>query len=90
MQWDEIRVGHTWAEVTPVEISFAEFERLNDGRFQFAYTSSTGRNGSIYASTNLINWISIGAATQIAAGLYQFTDTAATNHSRRFYQLRSP
>jgi hypothetical protein len=63
---------------------------LGNGAFQFAYTNSSGINGSVYASTTLTNWAAIGAATQISSGLYQFTDTTATNYPRRFYQLRSP
>ena len=64
--------------------------QLNDGAFQFAYADNSSQSYSIYASTNLTNWASIGTAGQISANLYQFTDSAATNHRRRFYQLRSP
>jgi hypothetical protein len=94
MQWDELRVGNSWADVTTLQQSFvttlSNLEQLGDGRFRFSYTNSSGPSGSIYASTNLMNWASIGSATQISPGLYQFTDNAATNHPRRFYQLRNP
>ena len=61
-----------------------------NGAFQFRYANSLGQSSSIYAPTNLTNWTAIGAATPISPGVYQFTDTTATNYPRRFYQLRSP
>jgi hypothetical protein len=64
--------------------------RLGNGAFQFAYTNAGAQTGSVYASTNLLNWSFVGVATQISSGLYQFTDTTATNYLRRFYELRSP
>jgi hypothetical protein len=91
MQWDELRVGNLWADVTPAAPAFrlTNLSRLPDGRFQFSYTNTTSINPSVYASTNLTNWLLIGAATQVGPGLYQFTDPA-TNLPRRFYQLRVP
>ena len=94
MQWDELRAGTSWAEVTPIasptRVMLTNLIQLNDGAFQFAYADNSSQSYSIYASTNLTNWASIGTAGQISANLYQFTDSAATNHRRRFYQLRSP
>jgi hypothetical protein len=94
MQWDELRVSSGWAGVTPIPspntISLADVRMLGSGAFQFAYTNGSGQSYSVYASTNLVNWSAIGAATQISPGLYQFTDANATNSPRRFYQLRSP
>ena len=91
---DELRIGPTWASVTPppppIVTTLTSPKKLGNGAFQFAYTNSSGINGSIYASTTLTNWAAIGAATQISSGLYQFTDTTATNYPRRFYQLRWP
>jgi len=94
MQWDELRFGSSWADVTlpagPTVVILTDLARLGGGAFQFAYTNNSGQSASIYASTNLTDWAAIGAATQISPGWYQFTDTNATNHTRRFYQLRSP
>ncbi len=88
---DELRIGTNWAAVTPFPIPvLTGAGRLSNGAFQFVYTNSTGRGYSVYASTNLIDWASIGAATQISSGVYQFTDASAIGHSRRYYQLRSP
>jgi len=96
MQWDELRVGASWADVTPVPTptgtTLTGLTQLSAGAFQFAYTNTTGsaQGSSVYASTNLIDWAPIGSAMLIAPGLYQFTDTTTTNYSHRFYQLRSP
>jgi hypothetical protein len=93
MQWDELRVSTGWAGVTPipssVAITLTSVHMTGNGAFQFAYTNGSGQSFSVYASTNLANWSPIGAAAQISPGLYQFTDQAATNSPRRFYQLRS-
>ena len=91
IQWDELRFGLTWASVTPPAppALLTNLKKLGNGAFQFGYANN-GLSYSVYASTNLINWASIGAATQISPGLYQFTDTNAINFPHRFYQLRSP
>ena len=94
MQWDELRFGLTWADVTPAgppaPVTLSSLTRLPNGAFQFAYTNSSTVTFSVFASTNLLNWQSIGVATQISAGVFQFTDGASSNLSHRFYQLRSP
>jgi hypothetical protein len=94
MQWDEMRVGLSWASVTPpltdAPTVLTSSLRLTNGAFQFAYTNLSTQSGTVYASTNLTNWATTGTATQISSGLFRFTDPAATNYPRRFYQLRSP
>jgi hypothetical protein len=64
--------------------------QLADGSFRFAYTNTSAQGYSVHASTNLIDWTSIGSATPVSPGWYQFADASATNYPRRFYQLRSP
>ncbi len=91
---DELRIGPTWASVTP--LPSATISTLNgltnrgDGVFQFSYANSSGQPSGVYASTDLTNWRLIGTATQTAPGFYQFTDPNAPSYGRRFYQLRSP
>ena len=89
MQWDELRFGTSWAVVTPPPPSLlSRLKKLSNGAFQFAYTNTSAQSNNVYASTNLINWVSVGVATQVSIGLFQFTDTGATNYPRRFYKLR--
>ncbi len=89
MQADELRIGPTWASVTALPTMLTGLMRLGNGAFQFSYPNSTAQGGVVYASTNLTNWAAIGAATLVAPGVYQFTDTAAASYPRRFYQLRA-
>ena len=94
MQWDELRVGRLWSDVTPVAQPepprISSFMLLDDGSFQLAYSNANGPDGNIYASTNLTNWAAVGVATQFMPAVYQFTDWGASNHPHRFYQIRSP
>ena len=88
MQADELRIGPTWGSVTAVSTTLTGLGRVGSGAFQFSYPS-TVPGGMIYGSTNLSNWSALGSATLVSPGLYQFTDTAATNYPKRFYQLRA-
>jgi hypothetical protein len=94
MQWDELRIGTSWAAATPsgppptTALSMPAW--LGDGRFQFTYSNVYGFSGTVFSSTNLIDWLPVGTATQISAGLYQFIDANASNDTQRFYQLRWP
>ena len=91
---DELRIGPTWASVTPppsaTRSTLTGLADLGNGAFQFSYTNSSGQPSNVYASTNLSAWSALGPATQVSPGLFQFTDTNAAFLPRRFYQLRSP
>jgi len=67
---------------------------LGGGVFQFSFTNTNVVAFSVLASTSLgaplTIWENLGAPVPANNGLYQFTDPGATNHSHRFYQLRSP
>jgi alpha-tubulin suppressor-like RCC1 family protein len=45
---------------------------------------------SIWATTNLVNWLDIGTATEAQPGLYEFTDATVTNWPERFYRISAP
>jgi hypothetical protein len=52
--------------------------------------TGTGTAGVVYtiqASSDLINWQSIGTATADSQGLFQFTDLNAGNFTKRFYRV---
>jgi hypothetical protein len=67
---------------------------LAGGNFRFNFSNVTPITFTVIASTNIAlptsNWTVLGAATMISPGVYQFTDTQATNFLRRFYQVKSP
>lgn len=91
MQWDELRIGRTWADVTAAPLPILrDVRKLSNGAFQFSYANASARSYSVHASTNLIDWIPVGAAVEISPGIYQFTDPDATDFPQRFYRLRSP
>lgn len=98
IQWDELRLGNSWSDVTPpaapTPTLLTNLVRLPNGDFQFSYSSSNIQSFSVYASPNIAdapeNWTYLGAPTLVSPGVYQFTDTNATNQVRRFYQLRWP
>ena len=75
---------------SPTSVTLGDFRQLADGAVQFAYTNVGGQNSTVYASTNLLDWTALGAATQISSGIFQFTDGAATNFPWRFYKVRTP
>jgi uncharacterized delta-60 repeat protein len=67
---------------------------LDGGVFQFSFTNRNAVLFSVLASPDvaapLSSWENLGAPVPIGNGLYQFTDPGASNHARRFYQLRTP
>jgi PKD repeat protein len=68
--------------------------RLAGGAFQFSFTNTPGAGSTVFSTTNLGlslgNWTTLGSATEVSAGQFQFTDPQATNNSKRFYRVRSP
>ncbi len=90
---DELRIGTSWADVTPPSAPIRPtLVGLSGpgGGFQFGFTNNTGHSYSVYMSTDLVNWISLGAPTEVAPAFFEFADGDATTVGQRFYQLRSP
>ena len=89
MQWDELRIGAAWADVTPsAEPLLLASIMFADGSFRFTYTNHGTRTYTVFASSNLTDWSSVGGAEQIETGVYQFTDIPVTNRHQRFYRLK--
>ena len=67
--------------------------RLPAGSFRFSFAFTPGSTNTVFASTNIgtifSNWTSLGNATEISPGQFQFTDPT-TNLPRRFYRVVSP
>jgi len=82
-----------WIYGNPPAPTFLTPARLGDGSFRLSFTNVSGAAFTAFATTNIAtssNWTSLGSATEISPGQFQFTDTQATNLPRRFYQIRSP
>lgn len=62
--------------------------------FQFNLTNLPGTSFTVLGSTNLAlplgEWTVLGSMTEAPAGVFQFTDTMATNRPAIFYRVRSP
>jgi hypothetical protein len=68
---------------------------LGDGAFQFSFSNSLQATSyTVLSSTNLSlplsNWTVLGAPSNIAPGLLQFTAQTGTNSTQCYYTVRSP
>lgn len=98
MDVDEIRVGETYADVTPIAGAVAPFKWLSvvpqANSISLTLTGGLSASYTIQASTNPANlnsWASIGSLTLNGSGLGTFVDTntLATN-ANRFYRAKNP
>jgi hypothetical protein len=64
-----------------------------NGSFQFSFTNSIGALFRTLTASNLTtlssNWATLGSVSEISPGHFQFSDSGTTNHSQRFYRVRS-
>jgi len=78
----------------PTTILLMNATMLPGGAFQFGFTNTPGAFFNALATTNLSlplsQWTALGGVTEISDGQFQFTDSQATNHTQRFYRVRSP
>ena len=81
---------NTGPGATPIpQPLLADTLRLVDGRFRFKLFGETNRTYAAQASTNLVNWVSLG--TNIAfGGVIQYEDTNVPALPRRFYRGLAP
>jgi hypothetical protein len=79
-------------QITPVitPFSLSNFGFTSSNAFQIQFTNTPGATFSLWASTNLSNWTQIGTTTENSPGMYEASDSSATNCGARFYQLRWP
>ena len=86
-----IQVTQAAAPPQPV---FTQIKTLTTGAFQLSFTNGlAGGTYSVLFSTNLLtplnSWAVIGSATNNGFGVWQFTDSLASNQTR-FYRIRTP
>jgi fibronectin-binding autotransporter adhesin len=67
---------------------------LPNGAWRLTFTNDPAIDFSVFATTNVAapwnEWIRLGSSTQLSPGLYQYTDSTATNYPQRFYKVGSP
>ena len=61
------------------------------GAVRLEFTGSPGGLYNVSGSTNLVDWVMVGPAVEVAPGRYQYTDaTAPTPAGRCYYRVSSP
>jgi hypothetical protein len=67
--------------------------KIAGGNVQINLTGTVGQSYTIRASTNLAlpmaSWTVLQSGT-LPSSPYQYTDTTATNYSKRFYRTSTP
>jgi len=78
----------------PVGPTLTDVLKLGDGSVQFGFTNYSGMIYSVLATTNVVaplnTWANLGPAVEAPPGMFQFTDTEATNYPLRFYRVQGP
>ncbi len=60
------------------------------GKFKVKFAAAPGRAYLVQASTNLTDWITVGVATELGTGAFEFEDTEADKFAGRFYRVATP
>ena len=63
--------------------------RLANGRVQLEIVGEADERFTIQASTNLLDWETIGVATNNAGGQFEFEDAQAAHFFNRYYRIVS-
>jgi hypothetical protein len=69
---------------------FWNTDNSGNGSFNLNFSGDTNAAYTVWATTNLLNWVNLGTATESPPGQYQFIDQTATNSAQRFYRLSAP
>jgi HYR domain len=63
---------------------------LPNGHTQLELLAEPGARVTVQASTNLVDWVTLGTATANGDGVLQFEGTEAASHALRYYRALSP
>jgi hypothetical protein len=72
-------------QLAPLAARLSAPQALANGTFQFTLTSAPGKTYEIDATTNLVNWATIGMITNLT-GTSVFTDKTPSNPNLRLYR----
>ena len=78
----------TFTTAGPPNLTFPRI--LPGGAFEFQFTGFAGTVYTVLSSTNLLDWVDLGTATDLGGGVFTYQDGAATNSVSRFYQVTVP
>jgi len=68
-------------------IQFHELKRHPDGKTHLKFRAPPGRAYLVEGTTNLRDWLPLGAATALGNGEFEFEDAEASQHQSRFYRV---
>jgi hypothetical protein len=74
----------------PASAEFACPAWDTSGQMGLAFTGSSNATYSLWASSDLTNWLLLGIPAETAPGQYQWLDATATNYPKRFYRTTAP
>ena len=72
-----------------LQLAFTTVQPLATNGLNFALQVSTGLNGHVQVSTDMVDWVTLTNFVGSNATIY-FRDAAATNLNQRFYRAVSP
>jgi hypothetical protein len=82
IQWDELRVGNTWLDVTPPRpLPRFTSTTFQSGQIQLQAVGDSG-NMTLQESSNLVNWIDVTTAS----GSLNYSENAS--NTPRFYRIK--
>jgi hypothetical protein len=85
MNFDEIRVGGSWAEVVPLIASLG-ITQISGNQVQISWPTSVAGTYTLLSSTNVLGpWNNAGLTVSTSGGNYVVTDTISGN--AKFYRL---
>jgi len=65
-----------------------------NGAFTFSFANTPGSSSTVFTTTDITSpftdWTSLGPATEIAPGQFQFIDQQAGSQQQRFYRVHTP
>jgi len=76
--------------VGPVACKVYSVDRLSNGQIHFQFNAAADQIYLVEASTNLLDWETIGVATVCGDGAYEFQDADAARHQSRYYRIVKP
>jgi hypothetical protein len=86
MEAVDLTVSAPGVGIIPVSPAFTLARRLSSGQFQMTVAGSSGQGYTLFASTNLVNWVPLFGFTCTNSNMI-ITDPGATNFNQRFYGL---
>jgi len=83
-------INGTLTITPPASVTLVSITPLPAGAMRINGTGDTNVTYTMEASSNLVQWLNLGATTSSGIGAIQFDDATATNSTTRFYRTSLP